>query len=83
MRLHCAFLGCPVAGDKVYGRKQASIQLGRHFLHAWKLRLQLPSEQEAREFTAELPAELDQTLVGLRAERGALSDSSWKGAMWR
>ncbi len=68
VRLHCAFLGCPVAGDKIYGRKQASIPLDRHFLHAWKLQLRLPSEVETREFIAELPIELQQTLDQLRAD---------------
>ena len=68
VRLHCAFLGCPVAADTVYGRRQSTIPLNRHFLHAWKLRLTLPSEDEAREFTADLPAELVDTLVALRAE---------------
>jgi len=68
IRLHCAFLGCPVAGDTVYGRKRPSIRLGRHFLHAWRLELVLPSEGERREFVAALPGELEQVLTELRAE---------------
>lgn len=68
VRLHCAFLGCPVAGDTVYGRKKASIEIGRHFLHAWKLELVLPHEQAGREFAAPLPDELARVLTELRAE---------------
>jgi 23S rRNA pseudouridine1911/1915/1917 synthase len=68
VRLHCAFLGCPVAGDRVYGHKNPSIALERHFLHAWRLRLRMPNEQYPREFLADLPPELEQTLVSLRAE---------------
>jgi 23S rRNA pseudouridine1911/1915/1917 synthase len=68
VRLHCAFLGCPVAGDSVYGRKRATIPLNRHFLHAWKLDLTLPSESRTREFKAELPPELEAVLRGLRAD---------------
>lgn len=67
IRLHCAFLGCPVVGDKVYGRKRPSIPIERHFLHAWKLELELPSSLERREFVAPLPAELDGILASLRA----------------
>jgi 23S rRNA pseudouridine1911/1915/1917 synthase len=37
IRLHMEFLGCPVAGDQVYGRRQTSIPLDRHFLHAAKI----------------------------------------------
>jgi 23S rRNA pseudouridine1911/1915/1917 synthase len=72
VRLHCAFLGCPVAGDKVYGRQRSSIPVERHFLHAWKLRLTLPSEREQREFQADLPAELERVLATLRSGLEAL-----------
>ena len=67
IRLHCAFLGCPVVGDKVYGRRRPSIPLGRHFLHAWKLELVLPSTSKRREFEAPLPRALDEILSELRA----------------
>jgi 23S rRNA pseudouridine1911/1915/1917 synthase len=58
IRLHCAFLGCPIVGDKVYGRKHQEIKLDRHFLHAARLKITLPHEQAARQFEAPLPAEL-------------------------
>lgn len=67
VRLHCAFLGCPIVGDKVYGRQKSSIPLDRHFLHAWKLRLTLPDEHIEREFKADLPAELLAVLNSLRS----------------
>jgi 23S rRNA pseudouridine1911/1915/1917 synthase len=67
VRLHCAFLGCPVAGDKVYGHQKPSINLHRHFLHAWKLQLVLPSDAQVKEFSASLPPELEQTLASLRS----------------
>jgi 23S rRNA pseudouridine1911/1915/1917 synthase len=68
VRLHCAFLGCPVTGDRVYGHRKPTIPLERHFLHAWKLRLILPSESSPREFTAQLPAELELALAALRRD---------------
>ena len=67
IRLHCAFLGCPIAGDEIYGRKKPSIEIGRHFLHAYRLKIVLPEEKEYRTFEAKLPEELEQALTALRA----------------
>ena len=66
IRLHCAFLGCPIVGDEVYGRKKFSVEIDRHFLHAYRLKIILPGETEARLFEAPLPAELDRILALLR-----------------
>lgn len=68
IRLHCALLKCPIAGDEVYGRKISTIPLSRHFLHAAKLKIILPSETEARVFEAVLPNELNEALGRLRKE---------------
>jgi 23S rRNA pseudouridine1911/1915/1917 synthase len=69
IRLHCAFLGCPIVGDKVYGRKKPSVDIDRHFLHAHRLTILLPEETQARTFEAPLPEELERVLVALRAEQ--------------
>jgi 23S rRNA pseudouridine1911/1915/1917 synthase len=69
IRLHCAFLGCPIVGDEVYGRKKFSVEINRHFLHAYRLRIILPGETEARLFEAPLPEELARLLVSLRNEK--------------
>jgi 23S rRNA pseudouridine1911/1915/1917 synthase len=66
IRLHCAFLGCPVAGDTVYGHRKPSLELGRHFLHAWRLKITLPGEKQSRIFEAPLPDELILILGQLR-----------------
>jgi 23S rRNA pseudouridine1911/1915/1917 synthase len=42
IRLHCAFLGCPIVGDEIYGKRHSSIELGRHFLHANLLKIVMP-----------------------------------------
>jgi len=34
IRVHLAFIGHPVVGDRVYGRRKQPIRLKRHFLHA-------------------------------------------------
>ena len=67
IRLHCAFLKCPIVGDEVYGRKHSTIPIGRHFLHAYRLTIILPGEQEPRKFEAPLPDELEQVLSQLRS----------------
>jgi 23S rRNA pseudouridine1911/1915/1917 synthase len=69
IRLHCAFLGCPIVGDKVYGRKKLSVELHRHFLHAYRLKIMLPGEKELRIFEARLPQELEGILDSLRARQ--------------
>ena len=67
IRLHCAFLGCPIVGDEVYGRKKSSVAINRHFLHAYRLKIILPGEKEPRNFEAALPDELEFVLTSLRA----------------
>ena len=66
IRLHCEFLGCPIVGDKVYGRKKTSVDIDRHFLHAARLKIILPGETEPRTFEAPLPDELENVLAALR-----------------
>lgn len=56
LRVHFAELGCPIAGDPIYGR--AGGAAGRLWLHAWLLRLQRPSDGETLQLEAPLPAEL-------------------------
>ena len=58
IRLHCQFLGCPIVGDSIYGKKSLTVDIKRHFLHAAKLKIVLPNETSPRVFEAELPAEL-------------------------
>ena len=66
IRLHCAFLGCPIVADKVYGHAKASLELDRHFLHAFRLKITLPGETQPRSFEAPLPNDLAVVLEKLR-----------------
>lgn len=66
IRVHMAFIGCPVAGDTVYGRKKVTVPITRQFLHAAKLEIRLPGDQEARVFEARLPDDLQTCLDELR-----------------
>lgn len=62
IRVHLAFLGCPVVGDQIYGHRKNSLDTDRFFLHASKLNIRLPENDEETEFTAPLPADL-QTIL--------------------
>jgi 23S rRNA pseudouridine1911/1915/1917 synthase len=68
IRLHCAFLDCPIVGDKIYGRRSQAIELDRHFLHAARLKIVLPGETKPRQFEAPLPDELVKVLDELRSK---------------
>ncbi len=70
IRLHMAFLKCPIVGDTLYGHKHSSIDIKRHFLHAERMTLVLPGEKEARTFEASLPQDLETVLQQLRKSRG-------------
>ena len=67
IRVHLAYLGASVAGDQIYGRRKSSIPGERFFLHAEKLKIELPGG-EIREFTAPLPKELEEILTQLEGE---------------
>ena len=66
IRVHMAFLECPIVGDTVYGRRKPTLRLKRHFLHAYQITIQIPGEAEPRKFEAALPDELQKTLTALR-----------------
>lgn len=65
IRLHLAFLGTPIVGDKIYGKRKSTLALERHFLHAGELEIILPGEKEPVKFSAPLPADLQVVLDNL------------------
>ena len=65
IRVHFAWLHHPVVGDTVYGLRTPRLPLARQFLHAQRLRIQLPGTGEVREFVAPLPPELAAVLANL------------------
>jgi len=68
IRLHLAFIGCPVVGDTLYGHKKATIPMNRHFLHAIRLTICLPHHNQQTTFEAPLPEELEQVLKSIRRQ---------------
>jgi len=59
IRVHMASLGCPVIGDRVYGKAQLDKRLAvfpeRQLLHAWKLCLWHPVQNVRMSFMAPVP----------------------------
>ena len=60
IRVHLTYLGYPLYGDEVYGRR--SPDLARHFLHASVLGFRHPVSAEPLTFRSELPGELRRVL---------------------
>jgi len=65
IRVHLAWLKCPVVGDTVYGRKKNSLGLKRQFLHAWKLQVAHPSTGNMLHLEAPLASDLQRVLDSL------------------
>ena len=55
IRVHCAHIGHPVAGDAVYGPKKVITSLGGQCLHAKHIGFEHPRTHEWLEFESELP----------------------------
>ncbi len=55
IRVHCASLGRPVAGDTVYGSQKNTYSLSGQCLHAALIGFIHPTTKEYMEFTSELP----------------------------
>lgn len=70
VRVHLAWLGYPVVGDRVYGHRRQRLLSERHFLHAAELCFRHPTTGEEMTFVAPLPAELEAVVERLRAEKG-------------
>lgn len=67
IRVHMASLGCPVIGDRTYGKPALDRKLDpvppRQMLHAWKLKLWHPVKNVKMDFEAPIPADLRTYLV--------------------
>lgn len=78
LRVHFAELGCPIAGDPIYGRPGGPA--GRLWLHAWLLRIRHPSD--GRELTLEAPLPPD-LLTGWAALAEAAGDADTEATLRR
>lgn len=58
LRVHLAYINCPIIGDMLYGREKAKVRL---MLHAASLEITLPSRERVT-FTAPIPDDFNRTL---------------------
>jgi 23S rRNA pseudouridine1911/1915/1917 synthase len=65
IRVHLAYIGCPILGDDVYGKPETGIP--RQMLHAGRITIALPGEKEPRTFEAPLPVDFQAALESFRA----------------
>jgi 23S rRNA pseudouridine1911/1915/1917 synthase len=62
IRVHLAYVGMPVAGDRIYGSRHQAEWLPRQMLHAWRLEIQLPGKSAPEAFEAPLPEDFRMAL---------------------
>lgn len=62
IRVHMAFIGHPVVGDTVYGRRKQRIKMKRHFLHAATIAIAHPVTGEPLNVESPLPVALQDIL---------------------
>ncbi len=55
IRIHLAEAGCPIAGDKKYGEKRATMGIKRLTLHAASMTIRHPHTKEKMTFEAKVP----------------------------
>lgn len=72
IRVHLAWLGVPVVGDRVYASDRSArrvvndMGLERQFLHAWRLSFEHPSGKGEIDLEAPLPPDLQRAISALR-----------------
>ncbi len=65
IRAHFRALGCPVAGDKLYGSRKKNLNAPRLFLHAQTLGFTHPTTEERLIYKSEITAELQRFIESL------------------
>lgn len=70
IRVHLDYAGYPVAGDRVYGQQQNSLNLPGQALHAYQISFRHPRTGEELSFKAPPPPVFANTLERLRSSPG-------------
>lgn len=72
IRVHMAYIGYPVAGDKTYAskRKKCNISIKRQMLHAKSIKFRHPLGKKLVQFNAPLANDMKRVLEKLRMEQG-------------
>ena len=65
IRVHMKYLGCPILGDPIYGKKDAVFDSATLMLHAKTLGIRLPNSEEFSQFSAPIPRRFRKVLKKL------------------
>lgn len=65
IRVHCKYLGFPILGDPIYGRKDHTFPHASLMLHAWRLSLNLPDDENRTRFEAPVPERMKAVIDAL------------------
>lgn len=65
IRVHFSYIGCPLFGDWLYGDEDDGKLIQRQALHAYKLEFRHPINGENLEFTAPIPADIQNLIEKL------------------
>lgn len=70
LRVHSKYLGCPILGDPVYGKKDPSFPGATLMLHAKALSIRLPGKTDFTRFDAPIPLRFKKVIAALRKRYG-------------
>ncbi len=65
IRVHMKYLGCPVMGDPIYGKKDAVFESATLMLHSYRLGIRLPDSNDFSVFKAPVPRRFKKVLKTL------------------
>lgn len=66
IRVHMKYLGCPILGDKIYGRPDNVFPNATLMLHSRQLIIKLPKSDKYRRFKASIPERFKKTVKYLK-----------------
>lgn len=66
IRVHSKYLGCPILGDPIYGKKDPLFPGATLMLHARRLRIRLPGDDFFSTFVAPVPLRFRKVLATLK-----------------
>jgi len=69
IRVHLAFIGHPIVGDQLYGRKKQGLDISRQALHSHILGFVHPSTKKYMEFSAPLPKDMQEIIDYLERDK--------------
>jgi 23S rRNA pseudouridine1911/1915/1917 synthase len=68
IRVHLSYLGYPIVGDMLYGRKENQFNFNGQLLHAKRLTFIHPFKKIKMDFDSDLPADFQKILIELENE---------------